>query len=245
MSSRWARARRVASLVLPLAVFTVAQIRAQAPQSRGGSTELSAMPHVILAFERIGFPIPRYTLDIDARGQGAYVGEQATPVVRGMATEPATQPFDRSFAISAATADRIFALAQQLDYFNIPCASRAKNLADIGAKTLRYTGPNGAGSCTFTYSDNKTVSELNELLHGITETMDTGRELDRLHRYDRLGLDDAMEALKEEASDGRALELGTIAASLRSIAADPDVMQRVRVRAAALLSAVPPDAATH
>jgi hypothetical protein len=185
------------------------------------------MPHVILAFERIGFPIPRYTLDIDARGQGAYVGEQATPVVRGMATEPATQPFDRSFAISAATADRIFALAQQLDYFNIPCASRAKNLADIGAKTLRYTGPNGAGSCTFTYSDNKTVSELNELLHGITETMDTGREL------------------KEEASDGRALELGTIAASLRSIAADPDVMQRVRVRAAALLSAVPPDAATH
>jgi hypothetical protein len=82
------------------------------------------------------------------------------------------------------------------------------------------------------------------LLRGIAETMDEGRELDRLHRYDRLGLDDAMASLTEEVSNGSAREVGTIAPSLRAIAADAEVLQRVRARAAALLNLIPPDAAT-
>jgi hypothetical protein len=63
--------------------------------------------------------------------------------------------------------------------------------------------------------------------------------LDRLHRYDRLGLDAAMTFLAQEVSAGHALEVGTIAASLRSITADPDVMERVRTRAGALLAQIP------
>jgi hypothetical protein len=83
------------------------------------------------------------------------------------------------------------------------------------------------------------------MLHGITETMDAGRELERLHRYDRLGLDDAMATLTKEAADGRALEMGTIAPTLRAIAGDSEVMRRVRTRAAELLSLIPPDAAAR
>jgi hypothetical protein len=165
--------------------------------------------------------------------------------VRGVATGPATQPFERSFAISVATADNIFALTQQLDHFNVNCAAKAKDVADIGTKTLRYAGPDAAGFCTFLYSDNKAVTELTEMLHGITETMDAGRELERLHRYDRLGLDDAMATLTKEAADGRALEMGTIAPTLRAIAGDSEVMRRVRTRAAELLSLIPPDAAAR
>ncbi len=41
-------------------------------------------------------------------------------------------------------------------YFNIECASKAKNIADTGKKTLSYTGADGSGSCTYNYSDNKT-----------------------------------------------------------------------------------------
>jgi hypothetical protein len=214
-------------------------------QTSGSNTVPSAMAHVTLNFERVGFPVPRFALDIDRSGRGAYAGEEATPVVRGVATEPATQPFDRSFTVSAATADKIFALAAQLDHFNVTCATKARNLADIGTKTLRYAGPDAAGSCEFIYSENKSVKELTDLLHGIAETMDTGRELDRLHRYDRLGLDDAMAMLAGEVADGRARELETIAPTLRSVAADADVLQRVRVRAAALLGAIPPDAAAR
>jgi hypothetical protein len=69
--------------------------------------------------------------------------------------------------------------------------------------------------------------------------LDEGRQLDHLHRYDRLGLDAAIKFLGQEVTDGRALEVGVIADSLRSIAADSEVMDRVRTRANTLLAMVP------
>jgi hypothetical protein len=208
------------------------------------SAGVSAIPHVSFAFERAGFEIPRFTLDIDAKGRGTYVGEQAMQSARGVSSDAATQPFSRDFSISAATAAKIFTLARQADHFNITCASKVKNIAETGAKTLRYAGADGAGSCTFNYSEDKPVVELMEILRGTIETMDKGRELDRLRRYDRLGLDDAMASLTAEVADGSAREVGTIAPTLRAIAADPEVLQRVRTRAAALLNLIPVDAVT-
>jgi hypothetical protein len=143
--------------------------------------------------------------------------------------------------ITPATVDRIFALGKKLDRFNVPCASKAKNIADTGTKTLSYTAPDGSGSCTYNYSENKDVQSLTEIFQGMTETMDEGRQLDHLHRYDRLGLDSAMTFLVQEVTAGHAIEVGTIAASLRSIAEDADVMQRVRARARTLLALVPAD----
>jgi hypothetical protein len=198
--------------------------------------------HVVFSFERAGMPVPKFTLDVDQNGRGRYSGEEATPVVRGVATEPATQAFERRFAIAGGSAEKIFRLARQADRFNVGCASKAKNIADTGSKTLRYEGADGAGSCAFNYTENKAVGEITELMLGIAETMDEGRELDRLHRYDRLGLDDAMAALSAEVSAGRALGLETIAGTLRSLAGDAEVMQRVRTRAAALLRLIPADA---
>jgi hypothetical protein len=184
-------------------------------------------------------PVPKFMLEVDQSGRGRYSGEEATPVVRGVATEPATQAFERSFAIAGGSAEKIFRLARQAQRFNVECESKAKNIADTGSKTLRYAGADGAGSCTFNYTENKAVGEITDLLLGMAETMDAGRELDRLHRYDRLGLDDAMTTLNEEVSEGHALELETIAATLRSLAGDAEVMQRVRARAAALLRLIP------
>ncbi len=69
----------------------------------------------------------------------------------------------------------------------------------------------------------------------IAFTMDEGRRLDFLHRYDRLGLDAEMITLAHEVDEGRAMELGTIAPTLDAIAGDTALMQRVRLRAAKLL----------
>ena len=54
-----------------------------------------------------------------------------------------------------------------------------------------------------------------------------------------------MKALVDEVSEGRALEIGTIAKSLRSIASDTEVMARVRSRASTLLSQIPAASATE
>jgi len=97
-------------------------------------------------------------------------------------------------------------------------------------------------SCTYNYTENKGVNALADLFQGVAETMDHGRALDHLHRYDRLGLDAELESFSREVVDGHAIELQTIAPALRSIGAGRGLMQRVRTQARALLSLVPAEA---
>jgi hypothetical protein len=197
---------------------------------------------VSFAFQRAGLQVPRFTLAVDQNGRGTYKGDQAEPVVRGVLAQPATVAFEQKFELSSQTTRRIFALADELDHFNIACASKAKNVADTGTKTLTYIAPGTMLSCTYNYTENMGVNALTGLFLAIAETMDEGRTLDHLHRYDRLGLDAAMSYLTQEVSAGRALELGTIATTLRSIADDAEVIERVRMRARALLTLVPEQA---
>jgi len=198
-------------------------------------------PTITFAFAREGFgvPVPKYTMIIRDDGTGSYEGEALPPPTRyGPAAASAAAPFRRDVRITPATAGRIFKLAGQLNHFNKTCASKAKNVADTGTKTLTYAGADGSGSCTYNYTENKELQTLTEVFEGITETLDQGRELERLHRYDRLGLDSAMSYLSDEVAAGRALEVGTIEATLRAIAEDADVMARVRAKANALLSQI-------
>ncbi len=183
--------------------------------------------------------MPRYALIVRDDGTGSYEGEALPPPTRyGPAAASAAVPFQREVRITPATAGRIFKLAAQLDHFNKTCASKAKNIADTGTKTLSYAAADGAGSCTYNYTDLKELQTLTEIFEGITETLDEGRELDRLHRYDRLGLDSAMSYLTAEVAAGHALEVGTIEATLRAIAEDGEVLARVRSKASALLGQI-------
>lgn len=203
------------------------------------------VPSVEFRFERPGMAVPRYAITLREDAHGQYRGEQVEAGTQ-LNSPSVSQQFDIAFVLSPAIAAKIFALSSKLKYFNLTCASLAKNIAATGAKTLHYSGSDGAStSCSYDYSDNKDVQALTEMFQGVAETMDQGRRLDFLHRYDRLGLDHAMTTLASEANAGRALELITIAESLRSIADDAAVMQRVRVRATALLSTIPAEAASR
>lgn len=180
--------------------------------------------------------MPEYKLIIHDDGSGSYAGEALLPPTRyGPAQSSSAAPFQRDLRLAPATTARIFDLAAQLNHFNRSCASKAKNIADTGTKIISYSGPDGSGSCTYNYTEIKELVALTEMIQGITETLDEGRELDRLHRYDRLGLDAAMTFLDQEAAAGRALDLETIGDSLRAIAGDSDVLARVRAKANAML----------
>jgi len=207
-----------------------AALRAQATPAASLPT-----PHaqVTFRFERAGLPVPRFTLDVDERGSGTYKAEEASTA--------APQQVQRSIALTEATSKKIFALVRGVQLTAESCASKAKNIADTGSKTLTYASPEGISSCTYNYTENKNVEALTTIFQGIAETLDQGRHLDFLRRFDRLGLDDAIAVLAQEVSDGRALELGAIAPSLHAIADDPEVMQRVRARAATLLAQIPTD----
>jgi hypothetical protein len=206
-----------------------------------------ARPSVSFSFNRPGLPVPVYQLTIEQGGTGSYKGQEV-PQTSGSRGAPdglpdqPPQPFQRPIHISAATGTRVFDLSRQLNHFNKSCASKAKNVADTGVKILTYSGPDATGSCTYNYTEDKNVQALTDIFQGIAETLDEGRQLDHLHRYDRLGLDAAIKFLAQEVTDGRALEVGVIADSLRSIASDSEVMDRVRARANTLLALAPPAA---
>jgi hypothetical protein len=231
--SRANRSVDFAARIFLLLIVCSPTLQAQRPATAAG---------VSFSFQRAGLPVPRFTLTVDQNGRGNYKGDQAEPVVRGVPAQPATVAFEQKFELSSQTTGRIFALAGELDHFNIACASKAKNVADTGTKTLTYAAPGTMNSCTYNYTENKGVNALADLFQGVAETMDHGRALDHLHRYDRLGLDAELESFSREVVDGHAIELQTIAPALRSIAQDADLMQRVRTQARALLSLVPAEA---
>ena len=189
---------------------------------------------VSFSFDRPGLPVPHFTLSIQEDGTAAYHAT-AAPAAPEAGSASQAQDLERTVTLSPATVQKVFKIARELKFFNVPCASKAKNVADTGRKVLAYTGTDGSGTCTYNYSESKGVTALTDTFLAISYTMYEGQRLESRHRYDRLGLDDEMASLTHAAQEGQALELGTIASTLNSIASDVDLLQRVRLRAAKLL----------
>jgi len=207
-------------------------------------TEVSAKRQVSFAFDRKGVTVGHYRLTIFEDGSATYEGTEI-PIATsyGHPVSESVVPFRHAITISQATSQKVFSAAEKLNRFDTVCASKLKNIADTGTKTLAYEGRDGSGSCTYNYSENKDVQSLTDIFEGIAETLNIGRRLDLLRRFDRLGLDAAMKVLTEEVAAGHALEIATIEKPLRSIAQDTTLMSRVRDRATALLNQTPGGAA--
>jgi hypothetical protein len=217
-----------------LLIFTLAG-RAQSAPFPDATVPAQPKNEVRFDFARNGVPVPSYTLKVGSDGAGSYTAEDKS--------SSTPQHIAREFNLTPATTKRIFRLAQAVHPDS--CASKAKNIADTGAKTLTYVASGVASSCTYNFTEAKDIEALTDIFQGMAETMDFGRRVDFLRRFDRLGLDDTIEVLKQEVSAGRALEIGTIAPSLHAVASDPAVMQRVRAKAVALLALIPADSPTH
>lgn len=188
-------------------------------------------------------PVPQFTLRIREDGTGTYEADQAElPATANSMRGQAAQHIDRHINVSQPTVAKVFKAARTANYFNVECESKAKNIADTGKKTLTYTGSDGSGSCTYNYSDNKTIDSLTNIFLAISYTMDEGRRLDFLHKYDRLGLDAEMISFGQEYDAGRALELGTISPTLATLADDNALIQRVRLKAQKMLELVAAEA---
>ncbi|MCU1321354.1 MAG: hypothetical protein JWM43_1003 [Acidobacteriaceae bacterium] len=195
-----------------------------------------AQATVTYQFDRTGLPVPRFTLVIHEDGTGTYHAEEVERRSADSALQQVSlKVIDRPLTVSAETATKVFAAARALKFFDIFCGTKAKNIADTGKKTLSYKGSDGTGSCVYNYSDDKSVMALTDSFYAIAYTMDVGRRLDFERRFDRLGLDAELISLEKAAQDKNALELGNIAPTLRVLAGDGELMQRVRTRAGKLL----------
>lgn len=212
--------------------FVATAQTSEAPTAPAATTS----PEVSFKFDRVALPVPHFTLRIHENGTGTYQADQAEiPATQTSMRGQAAQHIDRPINLSPGTVAKIFKDATELNHFNVECASKAKNIADTGTKTLTYAGSDGSGLCVYNYSENKIVQSLTDIFLGIASTLDEGRKLEFLHRYDRLGLDAEINSFADQIKEGRAIELGTISPTLVAIADDTAVIQRVRLRAAKML----------
>jgi hypothetical protein len=229
--------RTIANIVFGSALSLCFSFAGSAQTSGAPAPPSATTPsQVSFKFDRVGLPVPHFTLRVNEIGTGTYQADQAEiPATQTSMRGQGAQHIDRPVNLSSSSVTKIFKAAQSLNHFNVECASKAKNIADTGTKTLTYTGSDGSGSCVYNYSENKAVQSLTDIFLGISSTLDEGRKLEFLHRYDRLGLDAEMNSFADEVKEGRALELGTISPTLTAIADDTAVIQRVRLSAAKML----------
>jgi hypothetical protein len=198
-----------------LALGSLERTQAQAPVAA----------EITFTFDHAEMPVPHYVLSVDETGAARYKATDASGEI------------ERPAVVSGATTARMFALVRHAHLTQEACASKAKNIADTGTKTLLYASTAGSETCSYNFSQNKDVQQLTSIFQGIAETLDEGRTLERLHKYDRLGLDAEMISYVQQVADGDAIEVGAIAESLQSIADDSAVILRVRKQAAKLLAA--------
>jgi hypothetical protein len=141
------------------------------------------------------------------------------------------------FTMSPSTVQRLLYAysAVAADVAQGKCESRVKGIASTGKKLLTYYRDGHSFGCTFNYSDDPSLNGVARAFMAIVETLQSGERLEHDLRFDRLGLDAEIDALVAENTDGRAIEITSIAKTLQAIIDDDRVMERVKLKAARLL----------
>jgi hypothetical protein len=165
-----------------------------------------------------GFPWQTYSITVQSDGKARFNG---TPHAHETND---TDPYQQDFTMSAANRQKIFDLAQKLNYFQGNFASPMKHIAQTGQKTLQYQSPRIQGSATYNWSQNADIEELTRLFGAIAMTIDFGRKLTFQYRYDKLGMDKLLKELEDQQAGHGVEELAIVAPMLRKIADDPNLM---------------------
>ena len=174
-----------------------------------------------------------YTITARSTGTARYVS--GNPVRKSEDAAQAADPdYTLEFTLSSPGAAKVFALATQAKYFDGDFDYKHR-VANTGAKTLTYADLTRHFQTTYNWSENAAIDQLTSYFQGISGTIEHGRKLQFLHRYDKLGLEAHLKAMEDEAQSHYLAELQIIAPVLESIANDSSVMNIARQRARRLL----------
>jgi len=208
-----------------LLLLSAVRLSAQTP-----APAVSSQPSVRFSFEWVqGFPWQSYSIAVQTDGKSHFEGVPHADETNDSDT------YRQDFTISDANRQKIFELAQKLNYFQGDYDSHLKHIAQTGKKTLQYQSPQVNGSTTYNYSQNSDVEQLTHLFEGIAMTIDCGRKLAFQYRYDKLGMDQRLKELEDLQASHGVEELQIIAPMLRKIANDPNLMNISRESASRLL----------
>jgi len=226
---------------LVLVILTAAALlHAQAPPHEPNQRQRPAVPTVTFTFDWPSVEPHRYMISVDSGGNATYQSWTADSMAEPSRADDA---YRLKFTVSPTARDRIFTLARQLKYFNGDFEYHKHPVAHTGDKTLAYADPDQQYETRYNWSENPDIDELTALFEGVSTTLESGRRLEHLHRFDRLGLDEELKNLEHAALEHRAA-LQAIAPILVQIAEDTAVLNIARQRARHILqiAGVPLDA---
>jgi len=172
-----------------------------------------------------------YEIVIASDGHGSYASN-------GMLDEKSdpADPAPLQFLVSENIRTQAFDLAKRAHYFTGKIDSGHKNIANTGAKILAYKDANHNSEATYNYSLLQPVEQLTSIFQNLSTTMEFGRRLAYLHKYQKLALDNQLKRMEEIQRENGLADVGAIAPVLKDIANDSSVVNVSRARALRLLA---------
>jgi hypothetical protein len=231
-------------MVRTIAVFALlvasVSLSAQVPVLDPRSPNDKPVPVVTFEFTFAGANPPHYGIAVEAGGRAAYRSDDTAPTTPG---EASGTPYLVKFVISRSNADRIFELAKSLNYLKGDYEYHGGRIANMGSKTLTFKNGETENATTYNYTQNQNLQQLTTIFQGVANTLEYGRRLARLYRYDKLGLDKELRAMEEDTKRNYLAELQLDEAILKQIAGDASIMNISRRRADNILGKIPNESA--
>lgn len=183
-----------------------------------------------ITFDRVweAYKPQNVTITVQATGPAKYVSRNPFTPPDQTGADP---DYLLDFTLSSRSQEKLFRDAREANYFNGDFAYKKHAVASTGKKTLTYSDPVRHFSTTYDYSDNKAIQEITNLFSGISNTIEHGRKLVFLRRFDKLGLEDELKAMEDAAESHNLAELQIIRPTLESIAQDSTILNIARQRA--------------
>jgi hypothetical protein len=217
------------NLLLALLAVTLA---AQSPHAK--ETSAAAAASVTFDCDWPASTPQKFNIEVKSDGSARYIS--SSPTRASDQSNAGDEDYQLDFRVSDATRGKIFKLAEQAGYFQGDFDYRKHAIADTGKKTLTYADATRHFQTVFNYSENQSIQELNHIFQGISTTLQHGRKLQFLRRFDRLGLEAELKGAEQNAESHNLAELQLIAPLLQSIANDPAILNIARQRAKRLLA---------
>ncbi len=217
-------------------VFMVLALALAALVSHGQSVQATKADQASgapsITFERFweDFTPQSVTITVSANGAAKYSSRDP-----GKNGDEADE-YHTEFTISRARCDKLFRYAGEANYFQGDFTFKKHAVASTGKKTLTYADASRHFNTTYDYSENKAIEEITSIFMGISNTIEHGRKLQFLRRFDKLGLEAELKAMEDAAENHNLVEMQLIAPTLESIAEDAAILNIARQRAHRLLA---------
>jgi hypothetical protein len=170
-------------------------------------------------------------------GIPAYVGISFDTSGKGECKEAVDDAQPQPIQLEASEAAQIFALVEKLGKSATPLESGLK-VAFTGVKTFRYEDGVTKYEAKFNYTQNPDGQLLLDWFERIAETSRHVINLERVARFDRLGLDQALLQLQDFFERRRLAGARGLLPILDRIAKNKSAFNRARERAEALAAAI-------